>query len=360
MLILGSNDIRDELIAEFATHRIIATPLVLSAEQASLTTVGILIEPGLQSAYAAKAIAVWLVKYKSKRSALYTITNSFGKREEISVIDPSLPELPFILAQATEITILKRKRVRSPKRINPPARLRTKLIDEVRSVCPNPNCGKSGVTYLQAHHIDGERSATTDDNLLMLCENCHGEADKHLISRDTVVFWKRLVRQGLHPYLDDPKRKIEKATAPVVDGNNYGHAAQRMSVHYHGVKRKPVANPGTIETSPPHRAYVYYLGQKYIEWRKKGITEIGDERPFNPAAAWSVIQNELGFAPYKALLESFETVQEVIKAMIDRTPFGSYNTANNKRNYHTFDEHKAKMVRRRSKGAETPNKIDPS
>lgn len=360
MLILSSDDLREELIAEFKIQHIALTPVVLASQQANLSATGLLIESGLQTAFAAKALAAWLAKYKSKRAAQYTITNRFGKREEISLEDPSLPDLALILAQANEITILKRKRTRAPKRVNPSARLRIKLIDEVRSVCPNPSCGKSGVTYLQAHHIDGERSATTEDNLVMLCENCHGEADKHLISRDIVVFWKKLLRQGIHPYLDDPKRRLEKAPAPVVDGDNYGNAAQKMSFHYHGVKPKPIVNPGTIETSPPHRAYVYYLGQKYIEWRKKSITEIGDKRPFNPKAAWSIIQSELGFAPYKAPLESFDTVQEVIKAMINRTPFGSYNTSINKRNYHTFDQHKNKMVRRKGNQADAPIITTPS
>lgn len=120
-----------------------------------------------------------------------------------------------------------------------------------------------------------------------------------------------------------------------------------MSVHYHDSSPKVAPTPGTIEASPQHRAYVYYLCQKYIAWRKKGITEMGDDRPFDAKAAPSAIQNAVGFPLYKSGLESFQTIQDVVKGMIDQTVFGCYNTSEKRRNYHSFEEHQNKMVRRK-------------
>jgi hypothetical protein len=134
-----------------------------------------------------------------------------------------------------------------------------------------------------------------------------------------------------------------------------------MNLHYHGIK-PPAEKPGdgTIGASPTHRAYVHYLGKRYVDWRVKGIAEMGDDRPFDPKAGWSVIQNTLKFAPYKAGVESFPTVVEVLSEMIDRTMFGSLNLSKHKRNYHDFEEHKQIMTRRKTKGSPTEDEFNGS
>jgi len=40
---------------------------------------------------------------------------------------------------------------------------------------PYPECGKEGVSRLDAHHIDGNRNNTVESNLIMLCKTCHDE-----------------------------------------------------------------------------------------------------------------------------------------------------------------------------------------
>lgn len=350
MIIIGPTDLREEVAADLELAAVPFTSLVLTADKRPGDgTITLLVESGQPTAQAARVLSLWLTRNKAKRTAAYVLTSSPGERTEISIGDPSALDVPLLLAQAKEVIVAKRKRGPLIKRVKPSARLRTKLLDEARSTCPNPECGKEGVGHLDAHHIDGNRSNTVEENLIMFCKTCHGDADAQLISRETVAFWKRLLVQGLHPFLDDPKRKKAEREAPVVEGTNTGHAARNMNLHYHGVRppaEKP--GPGTIGASPAHRGYVHYLGKKYIDWRVKGIEEIGDDRAFNPKEGWSVIQNTLKFAPYKAGMESFNTVVEVLTEMIDRTPFGSLNHSKKKRNYHDFEEHKKLMTRRKA------------
>ena len=360
MLIIAPSDIREEIAAEFTSAGVSFTALVLGKHGSGADGLLTLkIEIGKPTAHAAITMAAWLARNKSKRAAGYVLNDGKGKLIQSEIADLASPEVGLLLAQAHEILISKKKRSPSARRVNPSARLRTKLIDEARSTCPNPDCGKDGIGHLDAHHIDGNRNNTVEGNLIMLCKTCHGDADRQLISRDMVEFWKRLLVQGLHPHLDNPKRKKAQREAPIVDGVNNGHAAKNMSVHYHGVK-PPAEKPGigTIGASPPHRSYVRYLVKKYTDWRLKGITEMGDDRPFNPKAVWSVIENTLKFAPYKAGLESFETIVETLTDMIDRTPFGSLNRSKNKRNYHTFAEHKIIMTRRKNKNPPSEGNLD--
>ena len=344
--------LRVALSEQFKAKDVPHQPLILGTHSAGAESVAVLmVEVGVATAMATAVLLEWWAARRRIFRVSIILDDGRGNRRKVQIEAPDSSEIPLLLAQAREVILEKAPSKRAKpkdKRVKLPAVLRVKLIDEVRSHCPNPACGKSGVRNLEAHHIDGDRSRTVDANLLMLCRNCHGEADNQLISREMVGFWKKLVAQGLHPFLDDPSRKMAKSEAPVVDGVNQGHAARHMEFHYHDTK-PPAELPGvgTIGADPQRRAYVYYLGQRYIEWRLKGKTEMGDERDFSEDAAWSVIRKKLGFAPYKAGLESFPTVVEVITAMIDQTVFGSLNASKGIRNYHTFEEHCAKMVRRR-------------
>ena len=356
MLIFAPDNLRATLVEEFQRRRVPHAPWLLGLQSAGSGSVAaLMVEVGAATAVATTAILAWWTQRRATVRLSIVLDDGRGQRQQLDVEASNPDTLPLLFAQAREVICeAKIRKPKAPKikRVKLPAALRTKLLDEVRSHCPNPACGKSGVRNLEAHHIDGNRSNTVETNLLMLCRNCHGEAHLQLISRDMVQFWKRLVTGGAHPFLDDPRRHAApKTEAPVVEGVNRGHAARNMEVHYHDVK-PPRERPGigTIGDDPQRRDYVYYLGKKYIDWRLKSKTALNDDREFSPAAARNVIQQNLGFAPYKAGVESFATVVEVITGMIDRTPFGSLNRSKGIRNYHTFEEHQAKMTRRKKRG----------
>lgn len=231
-------------------------------------------------------------------------------------------------------------RTKKPPRVQLPAALKSALLDEVRSTCPS--CGTAGVSKLEAHHIDGDRSRTVPENLIMLCGTCHGQADQQLINRELVADWKKWLTRGYHPWLDVPGRTV--STPKISVERNQGQVAETINNRYVGAKPpKSAPVPGTIEADPPRRDYVRYLVSRYIEWRKKGAATMGDKRKFSPSAAWNVVASKLGFAPYKAPVESFPHVVDVVTRMIDATPFGCRNRSNGIRNYHSFAEHRGKM-----------------
>lgn len=349
MLVFGPDDLREEIATEFQRlgvaheHLVLASHSAVTGNSVNALTVAV----GEATARAAKALADWFVRQKGRRRLSVTLFDGTGNRRQIVVESPDMVDIPLLLAQAREVGVEKKPRA-SAKRVRAklPTVLRNALLDEARSTCPS--CGVHGVSKLEAHHIDGDRSCTVADNLIMLCGTCHGQADKQLINRELVFQWKQLLLQKHHPFLDAPRPSPASPEAPVVNGDNYGQAAKTINNTFRGVKpARTLPTPGTIEADPVARTYVHYLVRRYTDWRLKGIKEMGDDRPFNPGGVWNVIQNQLGFAPYKADLEALPTVIELVTGMIDRTPFGCRNRSKNIRNYHTLEEHRERMRRRK-------------
>lgn len=65
-------------------------------------------------------------------------------------------------------------------------------------------CGIRGVRALTEHHIDGDRSNNTYDNLIVLCHNCHhahhngkGLTEQQIVDRKRHLIQKTLTTYGL-------------------------------------------------------------------------------------------------------------------------------------------------------------------
>jgi TonB family protein len=78
---------------------------------------------------------------------------------------------------------------KKPKRTPIKGSDRNILLKEVNCKCPFCPCEE--VRVLEIHHIDGNRSNNSIQNLIMLCPTCHTEADRRYITRDTVTGRKR-------------------------------------------------------------------------------------------------------------------------------------------------------------------------
>lgn len=68
------------------------------------------------------------------------------------------------------------KKLIKKKRINPSHSIRAELQKEIGSRCPF--CPSEDVRHFEFHHIDGKRSRTLANNLLMLCRQCHSKFTK--------------------------------------------------------------------------------------------------------------------------------------------------------------------------------------
>ena len=66
-------------------------------------------------------------------------------------------------------------------------------------------CGIRGIGVLTEHHIDGDRSTNTYDNLIVLCHNCHhahhngkGLTREQIVDRKRHLIQKTLTTPGLN------------------------------------------------------------------------------------------------------------------------------------------------------------------
>lgn len=78
----------------------------------------------------------------------------------------------------------------TPRKSPSPANTR-RLQKEIGSMCPF--CPDDDVGHFEVHHIDGDRSNDSMDNLLMLCKKCHSKITKGEIAEEKVRRKKHLL-----------------------------------------------------------------------------------------------------------------------------------------------------------------------
>jgi len=232
--------------------------------------------------------------------------------------------------------------------------LRHRLFDEVRSTCPNPNCQTEGVSVLESHHIDGDRSRSVFENLLAMCSSCHTQAEKRLISESDLVLWKRMLQHGHHPRLGP--RVVATSALAVSVGQNYGQVAQNITNKF--VQPKDAAStvilPGSIGSDPACYNYVEYLIERLAEFRTAG-SSYGQKRrsAVHPGVIKNQIKNERGALPKNLAREYAEDLAGELKVKIDETALGRNRRSKGMANYHSFEEHLERM-----KGKKKPKPSD--
>lgn len=190
----------------------------------------------------------------------------------------------------------------------------------------------------EIHHIDGDRSRTTLENLILLCSNCHSKEQAGIISRQQIEVWKSQAKLGRLP--------LPRSALPVVAPNmrdNFGVVAAHVHIDHLTVKsprkgsgRAPLIQ-GTIGGNGDMRDYANYLVKRYIDWRKKGIAQGIDHRPFAPGSASSILAE--GFGSQTVLMirdHLFSDWVHKAQKKIDDTIWGKQNKH---RNYHTWEQH---------------------
>lgn len=93
------------------------------------------------------------------------------------------------------------------KRVAIPPKTKKRLQQEIGSECPF--CDDSDVAHFDYHHIDGNRSNSVFENLLMCCKPCHSKITYHDISKEAVIAKKKSL----------PFAKIELASITIDSSN---------------------------------------------------------------------------------------------------------------------------------------------
>ena len=128
-----------------------------------------------------------------------------------------------------------------------------RAFQEAASVCGF--CREHEIASLQVHHIDGDPSNGTLENLLVVCASCHAKITRGVISEANVrtkkrqVEWQHIERTGSGP-----------ATAAVsvnISGSNFrGDIAQNLTKFV--TPRSPrMAHPaGSLGADIPKKGYI--------------------------------------------------------------------------------------------------------
>lgn len=218
--------------------------------------------------------------------------------------------------------------------------LRLNLLEEVRFVCPNPECKvpsdkKLSVRQFEIHHIDGDRSNSVAQNLIALCRNCHKLADSRLISEADLNYWKLSLVNRVHPRLGgEAERSLQTQLAPekppnlennFTAGNISGGTFVQAGVVNLNVSKTPTLAPApdSIAAHAAAKSYVAYLREKYIWCRlqeeKMNVKRQG--KPFAPSASKNIMTKIVGFAPLQAPVSAMTVIEEKMIARICKTPW---------------------------------------
>lgn len=224
------------------------------------------------------------------------------------------------------------------KRQSVPKAVEHQVREQCGQACANPECRKWNTATHELHHIDGDRSRSVLENIILLCANCHSEEQQGVISPAQIIMWKRMAEFG---YLG-PQAGLRPRT-PTAMRDNHGIVADQVHVDNFTLNQKKERSgkaptmPGTVGADADMRDYSNYLSKQYIDWRKKGIEKGIDSRRFTAASAQGILCEGFGAQSAHMVAQGrfFAWVAQA-QRKINATVWGKMNRH---RNYHTWEEH---------------------
>jgi len=210
-----------------------------------------------------------------------------------------------------------------------PKRVEKQLFQECDSCCPL--CGEDDVAKLQIHHIKPYAETGTHDpeQMLVLCANCHAEADVGAIPSATLYKAKRC-------------RRIIKFPQAAVTQNVSGHgnvvAGGDVSIRVSGrSKRTAMPRPaGTVCDDPRKVGYLQYLAKRYNQFRAWACKQAGER--MNYGFIHGVYDRHMKYAIRTTPLSAFEEGATFLQHRILRTKLGRMMNARGQRLFSSFDE----------------------
>src|SRR6266550_3957166 len=104
------------------------------------------------------------------------------------------------------------------QRVRPTKAIEHQVREECGQACANPDCRVWSTATHQLHHIDGDRSNTSQANLILLCANCHAQQIAGIISESDVMLWKRMAEAKSLP----PPKGRQPNNVSFAMRDNYG------------------------------------------------------------------------------------------------------------------------------------------
>ncbi len=211
-----------------------------------------------------------------------------------------------------------------------PKRLEKKLFQEVRSQCPL--CGESDVARLRIHHIKPyAESATHDpDEMVVLCANCHADADVGAIPVEKLYEAKRGFRIIKFPHA--------AAVTQCVSGNGNVVAGRDVNIRMTtGARRAALPTPvGTVCDDPRKVGYLQYLAKRYNQFREWDAGHNGERMKYG--FIHGAYARHMKYAIRTTPIDAFAEGLEFLQGRIFGTKLGRIMNARGRRVFSPFED----------------------
>ena len=200
-----------------------------------------------------------------------------------------------------------------------------------------PICGEEDVTTFEIHHIKpiAEGGKTTEENLILLCSNCHSKVTHSEIEASEIIKLRISLRDG------NRSRKTGNTSSNVINfpkGVNQGTIANVVNKTEIVTQNKTVRiNPpdGSIASNLVHRNYIKKLIDRYHGFKESEVGREGMKR----AILYSSIKRKFGAKWDMIPMERFDELSEFLQQRIDKTILGKTFKSRGRKNYSTFSEY---------------------
>jgi len=223
----------------------------------------------------------------------------------------------------------------SKQRKDIPRMTQKRIYQEADSRCAF--CREEEVTSLTIHHIDSNPENNHEENLILVCSNCHGKITHAILSPADVslkkreIFWTKKMGEN----------KAGKSFSVVVDNSvimgDVANTITNISMKKHSSKAPPHPQ-GSIGANLAMKAYADYLIRQYFDF-KTADSSYGRNTKFSHAVIHQNIQKTLGGKTFYLPESKFQDLVEFLQNHIDQTIQGKVNRKRGVKNYHSFQEH---------------------
>ena len=211
-------------------------------------------------------------------------------------------------------------------------KIKKRIYQEANMACPF--CRETDVTTFEIHHIQAysEKQEHEEENLILLCSNCHAKVTAGDITEVEVLRKKVSLLKGKNP------ASLSKTNdSNVVNFNssvNNGVVANKVEIKTQKKTIKVSAPEGTIASSANHRNYIKRLIDRYHEFK---TANVGKEK-MKYTIIYGAINKEFGAKWDMIPLSQFDKVVSFMQRRIDNTILGKTKKARNIKRYSTFEE----------------------
>jgi len=221
-----------------------------------------------------------------------------------------------------------------------PKLIERQVYKEANNRCAR--CGRDDLTKLRVHHIIpyAENPEHDLEHLVLLCLDCHDEADRGNISREELYSMKKKQSNViLFPKSSGTQTVSVTGDQNFVAGGDI-HVEGGIHVKYTKGRGKkstpPVVIPGTVATEARMIGYLEYLVRRYNDFKESACKRTGEK--MNYAMIRVAYEREIKYKVKDTPIDLFEAAVAFLQLRIRNTALGRNLNAKGQALFSSFDD----------------------